>query len=163
MADEPWGEAESRVGGLVRKGVMSYQRREEEGYWRVAQGRLKKVEGGGGYTRGVDRGFSYRRHGRIVANNPGTGAGGGRTLVVRWLVGSLTALHLNLERVEAFFGDKRRFPGNGNLKYITRVGVPVDVRPGGNLSKELSHGNHLSPETFDKSVWEKAVVNCGRW
>ena len=46
------------------------------------------------------------------------------------------------ERVQAFFGDKHQFPGIDNLRHIARVVVPVDVRPGGNLTKELTYENH---------------------
>ena len=63
------------------------------------------------------------------------------------------------ERVEAFFGDKHKCPGIDHLKRIARVGVPVDVLPGGDLTKELEYGNHSSASTFDEAVWEKAVAD----
>ena len=48
--------------------------------------------------------------------------------------------------VQAFFGNRHRFPGFGSLTHIARVGVPVDVPPGGNLTKELTYGNHSSAQ-----------------
>ena len=83
---------------------------------------------------------------------------------VRWLGGSLTAPHMKLERVQAFFGDRHQFPGIYSLRHIVPVGVPVDVRPGGNLTKELTYGKHSSAQKFQVAVWEKAVgdVASGR-
>ena len=71
----------------------------------------------------------------------------------------MTAPHMNPERVEAFFGDKHSFPGIDNLKQIARVGVPVDVLPGGDLAKGLAYENHPSTETIVKAVWEKAEAD----
>ena len=64
--------------------------------------------------------------------------------MVRWLGGSLTAPHLNPERVEAFVGDKNNFSRIINLKHIARVGVPVDVLPGVDLEKDLAYEHHSS-------------------
>ena len=77
---------------------------------------------------------------------------------------SLTAPHMNPERVDAFFGDKHRFSRIDQLKHIARIGVSVDVLPGGDLTKELEHENHPSAEIFHEEVWEKAAagVACGR-
>ena len=72
--------------------------------------------------------------------------------------GSLTAPHMIPERVEAFFGDKYRFPRIDQLKHTARVGVPVDVLPGGDLTKKLKYENHSSVEKFHEEVWEKAVA-----
>ena len=44
------------------------------------------------------------------------------------------------ERVQAFVGDRHQFPGIDNLRHIARVGVPVDVRPGGDVTKEPTYG-----------------------
>ena len=90
--------------------------------------------------------------------------GGGGGPVVRWLGGSLTAPHMDPERVQAFFGYRHQFPGIDNLRHIARVGVPVDVRLGGNLTKELTYGNHSSAQKFHVAVWEEAVddVASGR-
>ena len=76
----------------------------------------------------------------------------------------LTAPNMDPARVEAFFGDKHSFPGIEMLKQIARVGVPVDVLPGGDLAKELEYGNHSTANNFGEAVWEKAVagVACGR-
>ena len=76
----------------------------------------------------------------------------------------LTAPNMDPARVEAFFGDKHSFPGIEMLKQIARVGVPVDVLPGGDLAKELEYGNHSRANNFGVAAWEKAVadVACGR-
>ena len=58
--------------------------------------------------------------------------------------GSLTAPHVNLERVEAFFGGKHKSLRIDHLRHTARVGVPVDVLPGGDPTKELAFGNHSS-------------------
>ena len=57
--------------------------------------------------------------------------------------------------VEAFFGDKHRFPRIDQSKHIARVGVPVNVLPGGDLTKELEYENHSSAEKFHEEVWRK--------
>ena len=84
--------------------------------------------------------------------------------MVRWLGGSLTAPDMNPERVDAFFGDKHRFPIIDQLKHIARVGVPVDVLPSGDLTKESAYENHSSAEKCNEEEWEKAAadVACGR-
>ena len=71
----------------------------------------------------------------------GKGGRGGVGHVVRWLGGSFSAPHMKPERVEAFLGDNHSFPGIDNLEHIARVGVPVDVLPGGDQAKELAYGN----------------------
>ena len=63
------------------------------------------------------------------------------------------------ERVQASFGDRHPFSGIDNLRHIARVGVPVDVRPGGNLTKEFTYGNHFSAQNFHVAVWDKAVAD----
>ena len=60
--------------------------------------------------------------------------------------------------MQAFFGNKHRFPGIHNLIHIARVRVTTDVRPGGNLKKELIYENHPSAQTFHAAMWEKAVA-----
>ena len=52
------------------------------------------------------------------------------------------------ESVETFFGDKHRFPGIEQLKHIARVGVLVDVLPGGDLAKELENTEIIRPQTI---------------
>ena len=61
---------------------------------------------------------------------------------------------MNPERVEAFFGDKHRFPRIDRLKHIARVGVPVDMLPGGDLTEELEHEKIRAPSNF--------TGKCGR-
>lgn len=86
----------------------------------------------------------------------GEGAGrGGIGQVVRWLGWSLIAPHKNPERVDAFFRNKHRFPRVDRLQHIARVGVPVDVLPGGDLTKRLECENHWSAEKCHEEAWEK--------
>ena len=66
---------------------------------------------------------------------------------MRLLGGSLTASHMYPGRVQAFFGDKHQLPGIDNL------------RPGGNLTKELIYENNSSAQKFHVAVWEKAVAD----
>lgn len=64
------------------------------------------------------------------------------------------------ERLEVFFGGKHSsFPKIDHLKHFARVGVPVDVPPGGNLAKELEYGNSPSAGTIDEAVWENTVAD----
>lgn len=63
---------------------------------------------------------------------------------MRWLSGSLAAPDMNLERVGSFFGDKHQFPGIDHLRRIAHVEVPVNVRPAGDLAKELAYENYPS-------------------
>ena len=66
--------------------------------------------------------------------------------------------------MQAFFRDKHQYPGIDNSRHVARVGMPVNVQPGGNLMKELTYGNHSSAQNFNVAVWEKAVedVASGR-
>ena len=63
---------------------------------------------------------------------------------------------MNPERVQAFFGDKHQFPGIDNVRHIASVGVPVNVQPGEDLTKELAYEKHSSTKKFNEAVWEKA-------
>ena len=73
--------------------------------------------------------------------------------------GSLTAPHLNPERVEAFVGDKNSFSRIINLKHIARVGVQVDVLPGVDLAKDLAYEHHSSAGKIVEAVWDKAMAD----
>ena len=75
--------------------------------------------------------------------------------MVRWLGGSLTAPHMIPERVEAFFGDQHRFLRIDKLKHTARVGVPVDVPPSGDLTKELEYENLRAPRNFTRKCGKK--------
>ena len=59
---------------------------------------------------------------------------------------------MNLERVEAFFGDKHKLPRIVHLKQIARDGVLVDVQAGGDPTKELAYGNHSRAGKFDEAA-----------
>ena len=59
------------------------------------------------------------------------------------------------ERVQAFFGDKHQFTEIDKLRDIARVRVPVDAWPGGDLTQQLSYGNHSSAHKVSDAVWEQ--------
>ena len=80
------------------------------------------------------------------------------------LGGKLLAPHIEVERVTRFVGEQHHIDQFSLLEQIARVGVPVDVGPGGNLERELAYGNHSSADKHASEVWEKAVgdVKTGR-
>ena len=63
------------------------------------------------------------------------------------------------ELVQVFCGDRHQFSEIDNLRHKARVGVPVDVRPGGKLTKKLEYGNHSSAPKRQVAVWEKAIAD----
>ena len=148
------GAGSSRIGGCVRYrcDIRSARRRTE------ALAGCTKIIGEG--VRGVIEGdklnasFSHDRRGSIIE---GFREGGGGE-VVRCLGESLTAPHMDPEHVQAFFEDLHQFPGIYNLRHIARVGVSVDVRPDGDLTKELTYGNRSSAQKFHVAAWEKEVA-----
>ena len=158
MSTGPKGGADSsRIGGCVRYGcdIRSARRRAEalagctriigEGVWGVNDGDK------------LNASFSHDRRGSIMEGFRGDGVrrgGKGVGQVVRWLGRSLTTRHMDPERVQAFFGDRHQFPGIYDLRHIARVGVSVDVRPGVDVTKELTHGNHSSAQKLHVAVWE---------
>ena len=63
-----------------------------------------------------------------------------------------------------FFGEQHHIDQFALLEQIARVGVTVDVGPGGNLERELVCGKHSSADKHASEVWEKVVrdVKTGR-
>ena len=53
--------------------------------------------------------------------------------VVRGLEGELLAPHIDAKWLTRFFGEQHNIDQFKRLEQIARVGVPVDVGPGGNL------------------------------
>ena len=51
---------------------------------------------------------------------------------------------MNADHVVCLFGDRCVFPGIDKTKDITCVGLPVDARPEGDLTKELAYSSHSS-------------------
>ena len=84
----------------------------------------------------------------------GEGGGGGRAC--RAMVGVVEG--------STPYVDEQEFPGIGRLMHITQVGVQVDMRPGGDPTKELAHETRSSSQNFYGAVRESAVANvaCGR-
>ena len=148
------GTDSSTTGGCVRYGcdIRPAGRREEslagciwivrEGVWGVNEGNKRNAS------------FSRDRRDSIIAGFRGRGEGGRKGVgqVVRWLERPLTEPYMDPERVQAFFVDRHQFPGIDNLRHIARAGVPVDVRPGGNITKELIHENNSSAQKFHVRV-----------
>ena len=90
--------------------------------------------------------------------------GGDLAKVVWGLGGKLLAPYIDAERVTRFVGERHNIDQFELLEQMTRVGVPVDVGPGGNLEREMAYGNHSSADKHASEVWEEAVgdVKTGR-
>ena len=43
------------------------------------------------------------------------------------------------------------------MRYIASVGVPVDVQPGGDLTKELAHENDSRAKKVHEAVWKRRL------
>ena len=78
--------------------------------------------------------------------------------------GELLAPHIDVERVKNYFGEQHKVDQFAQLEQIARVGVPVDVGPGGNFDRKVTYGNHSSARKHVTDVWENAVggVKKGR-
>lgn len=76
----------------------------------------------------------------------------------------MLATHIDAERVTKFFKEQHNVDQFSRLERVARVGVPVDVGPGGNLERELAYGNHSSADRHAIEVWEKPAgdVKTGR-
>ena len=73
------------------------------------------------------------------------------------LGGKLPAPQIEVGRMTRFFGEQHHIDQFALLEQIARVGVTVDVGPGGNLARELAYANHNSADKHASEVWEKAV------
>ena len=84
--------------------------------------------------------------------------------VVWVLCGELLEPHIDVEGVKKGFGEQHEVDQLALLEQIARVGVPVDVGPGGNLERKLTYGNRSSARKHVAQVWENAVrdVKKGR-
>ena len=71
--------------------------------------------------------------------------------------GELLAPHIDVERGKNFFGEQHKVDHFARLEQIARVGMPVDVGPGGNVERELACGNHRSARKHAAEMWENAV------
>ena len=77
--------------------------------------------------------------------------------VVCALGGELLVPHIDVGCVKMVFGEQRKVDQFALLEQITRVGVPVDVGPEGDLEQELAYGNHSSARKYVAEVWENIV------
>ena len=48
------------------------------------------------------------------------------------------------------------------LEHIVRVGVPVDVGPGGDLRHEIEYGNHSSAKKYEKEGRGEVIADVVR-
>ena len=55
------------------------------------------------------------------------------------------------------FGEQHKVDQFTLLEQIARVGVSVDVGPGGNVERELEYGNHASARKHTAEVWDNVV------
>ena len=51
--------------------------------------------------------------------------------------------HIDGDRIEGCWAKRPGFRDIERLENITKMGVPVDVDPGGDLEKEIAYGNHV--------------------
>ena len=68
------------------------------------------------------------------------------------LGGEIVAPHIDAKRVTKCFGEQRNINQFAPLGPMARVGVPVDVGPGGHLERELAYGNHSSADRHANEV-----------
>ena len=73
------------------------------------------------------------------------------------LGGKLLAPHIDTECLTRLLGEQHNIDQFALLEQIVRVGVPVDVGPGGNLGRELAYGNHSSADKLASEVCGNAV------
>ena len=72
--------------------------------------------------------------------------------------------HIDAERVTSFFREQHNIDKFALLEQNARVGVPVNVGPGGNLERELAYRRNSGVNKHASEVWGKAVgdVKSGR-
>ena len=125
-------------------------RREEELIrWKRATGRLGETWDNAGERDRLVRVVAMVR-GEILQRE-----GGDLAKVVWRRGGKLLAPHIDAERVTRFLGEQHNVDQFELLEQMARLGVPVDVGPGGNLARELAYGNHRSADKHASEVWRK--------
>ena len=65
--------------------------------------------------------------------------------------------HIHVDAVRNYFGVAKKFPLIDRLLIALKPGVPVDVRPGGNLDEELAYRNHPSVRAHTDRIAEKII------
>lgn len=65
------------------------------------------------------------------------------------------------DKVVKIFGKRDGFPDVARLEHFARrVGVPVDVGPGGgDLEQKIAYDNHSSARKFEDEVWGEMVAD----
>ena len=79
------------------------------------------------------------------------------------LGGELLAPHVDRGRVKNIFREQYTIDQFALLEQIENVGVPADVRPGGNFEREVEYGSPSSARKHAAEVWEKAVGDDKKW
>ena len=109
----------------------------------------------------------FCRRGSVVDVKTIAGIGSRLLRVCRGNVGVLASVigdkvfspHVHVECVEAWFGGVKHFPEIAALLTALSPGVPVDVKPGGDLHAELSYGNHRSAGSHCDAIYEELVYD----
>ena len=121
-------------------------------------------EGPWGVSEGEASVSHDRRSGINAGIRDGGGGDGGRRgeggrVGIAWVEGVVDDTPYGSGARASVLTGEQQFLGIDNLRHIARVGVPVDVRPGGNLTKELTYENHSSAQKVHVAVRGKAVAD----
>ena len=65
----------------------------------------------------------------------------------------------NRKRIQGFFGDKWNVKRWRDLVNVAEKGVPIAVKQGGDLQREVAYGNHRSVEKHEAEVFRKAMLD----
>lgn len=65
--------------------------------------------------------------------------------------------HVNIEVDRAWFGGMKTFPATNDLLTALAPGVPIDVKPGGNLTPELAYGIRRSASSHSDTIREDVI------
>lgn len=82
--------------------------------------------------------------------------------MVGLLGGKLLASHINGNRMVDCFGKKHEFWDIARSGHIAKVGISVDVQPGGDLAQEIVYGNHSSVERCVEEVRREVIADLVR-
>ena len=121
--------------------------------WRVAQGIFLGVWGVS-EVGNLNASFKHHHRGSITACFAGEGEGGCKASVG----GVVSSTPYGLGARASVLRVPTLISWNYSVRHIARVSVPVDGRPGSNLTKELTYGTPLSGRTSHVSVWEDSFA-----
>ena len=153
------GGAVGPVTGSVQLGTAGTPTRvEREGKlgWPAALNRLSKAKEGSGQQRRILATVT-QIVGEVLARYRGE-----VKEVVKFLEGEVLAPHLDGDRIHDFFGMRHGFPDIARLEHIAKVGVAVDVGPGGDLEHKIAYGNHSSAKQYEDEVRGEVIADLVR-